>query len=160
MLRLPITPSLVRFLRQSATYVGVEVFLNWRLNNKDDVVLGFQSGNNASITCFVCYRFAIDGGDDRSFAKSNLVGERTGPDIRNNDSAFDADLGRQRRGDRRYSDAEFAFSSVGFLRRGGIIRLTSNIRVCLGAISDNDIGAVLLAVAEVPSNQRAEQRYR
>jgi len=82
-------------LRQCATYVRVQAFLGRRLNDKDDVILGFEGGDDGSIARLIRYGFAIDCSDDSSFAEANLVCERARPNIRDHDSALDANLGGQ-----------------------------------------------------------------
>src|SRR5580700_3413195 len=79
-------------LRKSAPYVGVEVLLVGRLNNEDDVIFGFEGGDDGTITALVGYGPTVDCRNDLPFTQSNLVGKGARSNVGDYNATFNANL--------------------------------------------------------------------
>src|SRR5882757_5509976 len=136
-------------LRKRATHVGVRVFLVGQLNDKDDVVLGFEGRDDGTIAGLVSNGFAVNGCDDRGLAETDLISKGAGTNAGNNHAAFDASLCRECGWDGGDGNTEFAFSCICFLWGGRLVLLASDVSVGFGAVTDQNIGGVLFAITQI-----------
>src|SRR5271170_5005625 len=77
-------------LRKRAAYVGVSVFLVGRLDHEDDIVFGFEGGDDGAITGLVGDGFTVDRSNDRGLAEADLIGKRAGTNAGDDHAALDA----------------------------------------------------------------------
>ena len=136
-------------LRKRTADVGVVTLLRGRLDDKDDVVLRFEGGDDRSVAGLVGYGLFVDGRDDGAFAEADFVGEGAGTDVGDDDAALDASLRGDLRRDGGDGDAELALSGVRLLRGCVVVLLIAgDVGVGFGAVADDDVGGLLFAVAE------------
>lgn len=138
------------FLRQCSTDVGVPgVLLIREVNDEDDVILGFEGGDDGSVAGLVGDRLFVDRGDDQAFAQVDLIGEGAGANAGDHDAAADSgvrgDIGRNGRD----GDAEGGLAYIGLLRSGVIVPVSDEIGISFSAIADDDVSNRLLSVADV-----------
>ena len=92
---------------------------------------------------------AVDLGDERSLAQTDLIREGTGCHRRDNDSAGNSELADLRLGNGGNRNAELGLPDIDRGRSVGFGIVAGNLGVDLGTVSDGDVGGVLDAVAKV-----------